>query len=132
MKTQEKLQIRLNYKDIIIIEDLYGDDGFIGVKAIIRYGTDFLRVIATNGEQWEHVSVSLQNRCPTWQEMCHIKEIFWNDDETVIQYHPAKEDYVNYHSYCLHIWKPMNQEIPKPPTILIGPKNETRKNNNNI
>ena len=22
---------------------------------------------------WEHVSVSMQNRCPNWPEMCHIK-----------------------------------------------------------
>jgi hypothetical protein len=112
----------LDYKDIVVIDSLYGDDGFIGVAAMVHHGKDDFRVLASNGEDWEHVSISLINRCPTWQEMCHIKSIFWNDDETVIQYHPAKEDYVNYHPFCLHLWKPIGKELPKPPTSLIGPK----------
>lgn len=120
MKTQEKLAIRLQYKDVQILDELYGEDGFIGVKAIIAHRKDKFMVICSNGEQWEHVSVSLVSRCPTWQEMCLVKSIFWNDDETVIQYHPSKQDYVNCHQHCLHLWKPMNQEFPKPPTILIG------------
>jgi hypothetical protein len=28
-----------------------------------------LRVIASDGEGWDHVSVSLPDRCPTWEEM---------------------------------------------------------------
>ena len=121
MKTQENLYKRLQYKDIHLIEDLFEDDGFIGVRAIVKHGKDVFNVLASNGEGWEHVSVSLVYRCPTWQEMCHIKTIFWDDDETVVQYHPSKEDYVNFHPYCLHLWKPLNEVLPKPPTILIGP-----------
>jgi hypothetical protein len=82
------------------------------------------RIIASWGMGWEHVSVSLpgQNRCPTWNEMCNVKNLFWNDNETVIQYHPAKQDYVNCHPFVLHLWKPIGIELPKPPTIMIGPK----------
>lgn len=54
---------------------------------------------------WEHVSVSRINRTPTWNEMCRIKELFWDDDETVVQFHPKKSEYVNRHPYCLHLWK---------------------------
>lgn len=35
-----------------------------------------LRVIASDGQGWEHVSVSLPNRCPNWREMCFIKDVF--------------------------------------------------------
>ena len=52
--------------------------------------------------------------------MCYMKDIFWNDDEICMQLHPKKEEYVNNHKYCLHIWKPINQEIPTPPSVLIG------------
>jgi hypothetical protein len=71
---------------------------------------------------WEHVSVSLADRVPTWALMCSIKEMFWDDDECVVQYHPPKRYYVNHHPHCLHLWKPTRKNMPMPPTILIGPQ----------
>ena len=78
-----------------------------------------LNVIYSNGGGWDHVSVSLPNRCPTWDEMCVIKDIFFREDECCVEYHPAKEEYVNIHKYCLHIWKPQNAEIPIPPKSYV-------------
>ena len=49
-----------------------------------------------------------------------MKEVFWNDDEVCMQLHPKKEEYVNNHPFCLHIWKPIKQEIPIPPSIMVG------------
>lgn len=60
---------------------------------------------------WEHVSVSLQNRNPNWDEMCLVKDLFFDDEEICIQYHPKKSEYVNLHKYCLHIWKPPIDKI---------------------
>ncbi len=68
---------------------------------------------------WEHVSVSLKQRCPTWDEMCFVKDLFWADDEVVIQYHPAKSNYVNDFKTCLHLWKPIGVELPTPEVKLI-------------
>ena len=31
-----------------------------------------MAIIASWGGGWEHVSVSLRNRCPTWEEMCRV------------------------------------------------------------
>jgi hypothetical protein len=76
-------------------------------------------VIFSWGEGWDHVSVSYSNRCPTWDEMCYIKNIFFKEDECVIQYHPPKSDYVNIHPYCLHLWRPQNQSIPMPPKEFV-------------
>jgi len=87
-----------------------------------RMRTEDLCVISSDGIGWEHVSVSLLSRTPTWDEMCRIKDLFWNDDETVIQYHPAKKDYINQHPFCLHLWKPIGVEILTPPGILVGVK----------
>lgn len=74
------------------------------------------------GAGFEHCSVSMPTRCPSWEQMCAIKDAFWNDDEVCMQLHPAKKNYVNNHPYCLHIWKPINEKIPLPPTILVGLK----------
>jgi len=76
-------------------------------------------VVYSNGGGWDHVSVSLKNRCPTWEEMCTIKDMFFNPNECCIEYHPAKKDYVNLHPYCLHIWKPKDRELPTPPRIFV-------------
>jgi hypothetical protein len=84
-----------------------------------------LKIIASGAhpisEGWEHVSISCPNRCPNWIEMCFVKDLFWQAEECVIQFHPPKSEYINCHPYCLHLWKPPF-ELPLPPSILIGPK----------
>ncbi len=69
---------------------------------------------------WEHVSVSLSDRCLTWEEMCFIKDVFWEEGDAVVQYHPPKSDYVNNHDYTLHLWRPLNGSIPMPDPIMVG------------
>ena len=80
-------------------------------------------VIASDQLRWEHVSVSVmgENRCPTWEEMCFIKDVFWAKDEVVIQYHPAEAEYVRAHPYALHLWKPIGVDLPTPPPEMVGP-----------
>jgi hypothetical protein len=85
---------------------------------------DTLRVIADNGTMgeatgWEHVSVSLQSRTPTWSEMSRIKELFWRDDECVVEYHPPKSSYINLHEFVLHLWRKIDYEFPMPPLDLV-------------
>lgn len=85
----------------------------------VRHGGVEFVIIASTGLGWEHVSVSLDRRCPTWDEMCWVKGLFWGPDECVIQYHPPASAYVNNHPYCLHLWRPIGQTIPMPPQCMI-------------
>lgn len=80
------------------------------------------KVIASDGEGWEHVSVSFPTRCPSWAEMAHIKGLFWDAGDCVVQFHPPESEYVNNHPYCLHLWRPTGHDIPTPPSILVGYK----------
>lgn len=99
------------------------------------YGADFgcfliqgpckrkLNVIANAGtdeDGWDHVSVSLPDRCPNWEEMCFIKDLFFDEEECVVQYHPARSEYVNFCKTALHLWRPINQTIPIPDKSLVG------------
>jgi hypothetical protein len=86
-----------------------------------------LKVMVSAGEDWpfalpafEHASVSLQNRCPKWEEMTKVKDWFWEPEELVVQYHPPRSTYVNQHPHCLHLWKPIGVEIPLPPSLTVG------------
>ena len=77
---------------------------------------------ASEGAGWEHVSVSLPDRCPTWEEMSFIKNLFWDEEDFVIQIHPAGSDYVDLHPYCLHLWRKCgtNDYCEKPDKLLVG------------
>ena len=71
---------------------------------------------------WEHVSVSIQDqptRTPSWAEMCVVKDLFWSDDDCVVQFHPPKADYVNNHPGCLHLWRCVAAELPRPAKIMV-------------
>lgn len=105
--------------------DFYSDETYGMNGAFIVPGPHNidLNVISSDTRGWEHVSVSTKNRCPNWPEMCFIKDLFWDDDEVVMQLHPAKKDYINNHPHCLHLWKPKKKKkIPLPPLIMVGIK----------
>lgn len=71
---------------------------------------------------WEHVSVSLATRCPTWDEMCRVKALFWDEGDCVVQFHPPASEYVNNHPFCLHLWRSIDRTFPMPPSVLVGVK----------
>lgn len=103
-----------------------GEDGFSGEIGLPGWRGS---VICSTGAGWEHVSVSpYQHRTtPSWSDMCKIKDIFWNDDEAVIQIHPPKADYVNNMPNCLHLWRCTYRSMVLPPSVLVGlRKGQTR------
>ncbi len=84
-----------------------------------------MSVIVSWAAGWEHVSINRWDRKPTWDEMCELKEIFWKDEEAVMQIHPPKSEYVNNLKHCLHLWRPIEQycgKIPLPDSLLVGIK----------
>lgn len=98
----------------------FGNNGAFLIKSLKLKSP--LTVMASDGMGWEHVSVSLPGRCPTWAEMCFIKNLFWDADDVVMQLHPAQSDYINNHPFCLHLWRPVDKTIPTPDSILVGYK----------
>lgn len=102
-----------------------GNNG-VFVLPLTKFTTAF--VIASDGFRWEHVSVHVKmapdgkKRIPTWEEMCKIKEVFWDDEDVVVQYHPKKSEYVNNDSTVLHLWRSTDIPIPTPPSVLVGVK----------
>ena len=97
------------------------EDGGSGIIALPTWkGT----VIWSHGAGWDHVSVAPLNHriTPTWDDMCRIKDIFFKDNEAVIQIHPPKEEYVNNLPNCLHLWSCYYKEMILPPSCLVGIK----------
>lgn len=79
-------------------------------------------IVCSNEAGWEHVSVAPFKRTytPTWNDMTTLKDLFFNDNEAVIQIHPPKEEYVNNISNCLHLWRCTYKPMVLPPSCLVG------------
>lgn len=108
-----------------------GNNGLFVVNSFSRTGLVLCCIVSDCGG-WEHVSVSVLARAtgaparclPTWEEMEQIRELFWTDDEWVVQYSPARQEKINC-GEVLHLWKPVGSEpcwLPVPPPEFIGPK----------
>jgi hypothetical protein len=110
------------YRILTESSPLDGNNGLFIIPG--RTLKDHLRVIASDGLGWEHVSVSKCYACPSWDEMCKVKSLFWDDPEDwAVQYHPPQSRYVNNHPYCLHLWHPIDiGPMPFPPEMLVGSK----------
>lgn len=94
----------------------YGDD----TNGIMIIPARDLRIMFSDGGGWEHVSVSRPERCPSWEEMEWVKHKFWDDADTVMQLHVPLGEHISTHPYCLHMWRPIGVEIPRPPAYMVG------------
>lgn len=96
-------------------------------KIIQRHGRgyvyesrDRLCVIASaahynqDNREWLHVSMSRENRVPSYEDMKRVKEIFIGNDKSAIQVFPKVSDHVNIHPFCLHLWCPLTGPQPWP------------------
>ena len=103
----------------IAMIDKKTSDGFHGMITMPKWSGS---VICTYTGGWDHVSVSpfKKNVIPTWDDMCAIKDVFWKDDEAVIQVHPEKDMYVNNLPNCLHLWRCYYKEMVLPPSCFVG------------
>ncbi len=107
-------------------DSTYGPYGKFFVRGPQR---DMLCIIASGGDVgdeislgWEHVSISAARRTPLWSEMCFVKDLFWDPEETVIQFHPPKSEYINNHPFVLHLWRHKTIAFQLPPSIMVGDK----------
>jgi hypothetical protein len=100
-------------------------DNFGAFDAVPGPSGEWLRIIVSDGklDGWEHVSVSLARagraRLPNWEEMCFVKNMFWELDDCVVQYHPPLSKSINNYR-VLHLWRSTRHEFPQPPMELIG------------
>ena len=117
MKTFE--EIKASMKVIVSVENEDGFSGYIEIRG--WRGT----IIASWGCGWDHVSVAplKSNYMPTWDDMCAVKDLFFKDDEAVIQIHPPKDEYINNKENCLHLWRRNDADMILPPSWMVGLKN---------
>ena len=123
-KFLNEARVREPMEHLNIPKRFCSDDSY-GFSGMFRFNMQgrMVRVIASDGGGWQHVSVSIERdkRTPTWEMMCVIKGLFWEDEDCVVQYHPPASVYVDFHPGCLHLWKPLLVDLPMPDPIMVGP-----------
>lgn len=89
-------------------ENIFGGTLLIrGAKRALNF------MCSIDNGQWEHVSISIPGeryKVPTWDEMCQVKDLFWETEEEVHQIHPKKSQYFHGfsgHKNILHLWRPV-------------------------
>lgn len=113
-------QFRIKTSDVIVQFGTLGDEtcGLFSLPSPIDRRA--MRVIASSGAGWDHVSVSRPTRCPNWTEMEFVKRTFFADDEVAMQLHVPAADHISVHPYCLHLWRPHAAAIPRPPAWMVA------------
>lgn len=121
---------------VMASDSSYGNNGAFLVESpepawalflICSDGKDPYEDATAEMRAWEHVSVSARRgvtkmRIPTWKEMCQVKDLCWDKEDVVVQFHPRESEYVNYNPFVLHLWRHKELVFPTPPAILVGPK----------
>ena len=131
LKVPEKY--RWNNHPLFPSSDRYGNNGFFIIPHF-RINNYELRCMVSDGLGWEHLSVTIAkiekqpDRTPTWAEMCWLKDLFWDKEDCVMQFHPPQSEYVSTHNFCLHLWKPTNENIPLPNSLMVGRKDLKHEN----
>jgi hypothetical protein len=109
-------------RDSFVLESYgsYGDDGNGAFIIPVPGQMTALKVVASNGEGWDHISVSPveAQRTPTWAEMEIAKKAFFGD-VVAMQLHLPASAHVNCHPYTLHVWIPHAVKIPLPPDWMV-------------
>jgi hypothetical protein len=101
-----------------------GNNGAFLIPSYVIKSPRAASIIASDGLGWEHVSVKMMWRegrfaTPNWEEMCRVKDIFWGEEDEVIQFHPKKSEYVNMHPNVLHLWRPTEGGFPTPDKLMV-------------
>jgi hypothetical protein len=88
---------------------------------IVPLEGELWHVILSDQLGWKHLSVSNAQKkiLPNWTVMCRLKEAFFGDEDWVVQYHPAKIDNIDDYPFCLHLWQPLNEPLPKPLLAMV-------------
>jgi hypothetical protein len=104
-------------KGRIASDETYGWNGAF----LVPMEGELWHVIISDRMGWKHLSASNAQKkiLPGWNVMCRLKDAFFDDEDLVVQFHPAKADNIDDHPYCLHLWMPLDEPLPKPSFVFV-------------
>lgn len=103
------------------------ETGVDGGAFVLRTDTANLRIVASWGGGWDHVSVSTRTRVPRYYEMRAVKRVFFKPEEWAMELHAPLSLHINFspkvlhlwRPHVLHLWRPQSGDIPVPPRMFV-------------
>ena len=96
MKSREQINRIKKYGFVIENEYAYGGEGRFRCATF-----DGATVVWTYHDK--NVSICMHKHAPSWDDMCKLKDMFYEDEDEVWQCHQKKSKYVNLMENCLHL-----------------------------
>jgi hypothetical protein len=63
------------------------------------------RVIVSRTVAGWHLSISRADRLPSWEEVRDARYALVPDEATMALILPPRDEYVNVHEFCFHLWE---------------------------
>lgn len=111
--------MKKDFKHLMIFLLAGGGEDEKGGAWLLTNRSPVLKVIASWGGGWDHVSVSTPLRTPDWYEMELVRDLFFEPFELVVQYSMPRDKNINMHQHCLHLWRPQDRWIHLPPDWMV-------------
>lgn len=61
-------------------------------------------IVSLDGGGW-HLSISREDKLPTWDEVSRARYELLPDEATMAMFLPPRSEYVNLHEYCFHLYE---------------------------
>jgi hypothetical protein len=90
--------------------------GLYGIRVLFDAG------IEEDGQKWVHVSISREDREPSWEDLTTVKRLFLGDERWAYQVIPPQSEFYNVGLpgrglHVLHLWSPLDNK-PRLPNFL--------------
>jgi hypothetical protein len=72
-------------------------------EGMFRMGS--CRILISKDAGLWHMSISRSDRSPSYDEIKKARYMFLPNEITVAQLFPPKEEFVNLHPFCHHLWE---------------------------
>ncbi len=77
----------------------------LGISIVYEYALNQCKVfVGIENGKW-HLSISHSTRYPNWGEIKEARYLLMPDDMTVAQILPTRDEWVNIHERCFHLWE---------------------------
>jgi hypothetical protein len=80
-------------------------------KGVFRGGL-ILASVSTYGDRlWYHVSFSLRDRIPSYEQMMWVRQTIFPSTLKVLQIFPPLDEHYSFHPNCLHLWACLEEDL---------------------
>jgi hypothetical protein len=91
-------------------DDSYDSNGYF----LIPFKSEYLLCLISDSGGWDHVNISLPHRTPNWDEIEHVRDMFFDAADTVVIFSPPRLFPFTSNPYHIHLWRKQGHRFELP------------------